>query len=225
MKNINEKKIVIISCLITGLVSGFISIGSNETIFSSKSIYASEDNKEKIPTLTNEDYELLETQKEEDKDIYSVLLKKDFNTDELISLYEIFENEYDSNLEIHLFNNSEDTDPITKISSTGDNSISIKQYYKLNLGSNASPKEYEVLSVETENDETFIECELPNVDNEVDALKYIRYIGTNIRNSSSENLGKLNITAYTDTDKKNSWQYDGNYKDTIIKESIISLDK
>lgn len=225
MRHTKERKIVIISCLVTGLISGFISIGSNETILYSKSVYASKDDKEKIYTLTNNDYELLKTQDENGKSICNILLKKNFNTDELISLYKIFENKYGSNLEINLFNDSKKIDSIIKILNKNDNSISIKHYYKLSLESNASPKEYKVLSVETKNNETFIECKLPNIDNEVDALKYIRYIGTNIRNSSKEELGKLNITAYTDNENKNSWQYDGNHKDTIVKENIISLNK
>ncbi|MGL6107371.1 hypothetical protein [Romboutsia sp.] len=225
--NKKEKKIVIISILITGMiVAGFTLSQGN--LKSKEDNYASLNDTSTIDKYkVNEDeYEIIN--KDEETNIFTIYAKRKFNSKEMayITNQLIQNNEnMDEKYEIYIFDeieiaknfNGEVETVQTKIVPSSNNKIQIQNHYSVEIEEDIIPKDYKIYNIEENNDTTKIEMIIKGLKDPREAISQIRFIGSVIRNENpNKNLGTLNIVAYTNSDKQESFEYDGQYKTKII---------
>ena len=80
------------------------------------------------------------------------------------------------------------------------------------------PKDFKVLNIEQKEDITKIEAIIENIEDEKEALAQIKILGSVLRDANPDkDMGTLNIIAYTSDKKEESFEYHGENKNTIIK--------
>ena len=231
--NKKEKRIVSVAVLGTVVVTFGFTMIQGKSRFIQETYVSSENSTDEI-SLNKDDYELISRVDEGKQVVYSVFCKRELNSKEAAQLIRNLKSEeekFKENYEVYLFTDREVSTSIKdrSIEERGklveklvvpvdESNIKIMEYNNISEELGSIPSDYEVLSIESTEDVTKIEAILENVDKADEALAQIKFLGQSIKElNPSKNITLLNIIAYTDEDKSESWEYDGNYKNMVIK--------
>ncbi|RDY27457.1 hypothetical protein CHL78_009595 [Romboutsia weinsteinii] len=231
--NKNEKRIVTVSVLGTIVITLGFTMMQGDTKFNQKS-YVSTENSVEVSSLSKDDYEVISRVDEGKQVVYSVFLKREISSKEAAELIKNLKNEeekFKANYEVCLFTDKDVATSVKEMSieergkvveklivPVDESTIKMMEYSKVEKEIDSVPSDYEVISMKNIEGVTNIELMLKGVDKADEALAQIKFLGQNIKElNPSKNISILNIVAYTDEDKSKSFEYDGNYKDTVIK--------
>lgn len=237
--NKNEKKIVVVAVLGTILVTLGFTMMQGETKFN-QSTYVSSENSNVENNLSKDDYEVISKVDEGKQVVYSVFCKREFDSKDAAQLINHIKEEnksFKDNYEVYLFTDKEASVSLKELSieersksverlvvSDSESSIKMIEYNKVDKEVDAIPKDYEILSMENIEGVTKIELMIEETDKADEALTKIKFLGQSIKElNPSKNISLLNIIAYTNEDKSESWEYDGNNKDIVIKNQYEKL--
>jgi hypothetical protein len=231
-KNNKEKIIITIACTMTVvIVLGFTLMQG--TMKSKESEYVSNQTNTNLKSnISKDDYEILDKQEKDGKQIFIVLEKRKFNSKEIADLTNQVVKDTNKKFDIYLFDNKEKANNFeyleeqtqTLVQPIDKNSIKIQDYYLIDKELETVPQYYAVESIKESKGKTKIELSIENVKNPEQALGQIKFLGQTIKElNPDKELGDLEITAYSKDDKNPSWKYTSDNKKLIINNEVVEL--
>jgi hypothetical protein len=232
-----EKKVVIIAVLGTVLITvGFtMSQGKfkskHDTYTPSEAVSGINQN-----VVNKDEYKIINTDSSNIQK-YTIYCKREFNSKEITYITEqlIKEDEnMKSGYELYLFTDEQKSNDFNgekenieiKVVPKDESQINIQNYHYISDIKELIPTEFEVLNVEKVEKVTKAEVIIENIQSPKEALAQVRFFGLILQSeNSNKNIGILNIIAHTSNEKKENWEYDGNYKTLIINNVYETLNQ